>query len=131
MMVIDIQGIAGNRLLQAHVRRQMGAALTRLHVTPVSAQVLFLDENGPKGGIDIRCALTVCLPRHPSVRVEHMAQTSRRAFDEAFTVLERQLGRDIERAPEPTPTEEVLCRQAPPLGGRREAQEAHGPDHLS
>lgn len=99
-MVIEIHGIGRNRLLQAHVRRQMSAALARLHVTPVSAQVLFLDENGPKGGIDIRCALTVRLPRHPSVRVEHMAQTPRRAFDEAFTVLERQLGRDIERARE-------------------------------
>jgi hypothetical protein len=63
-MVIDIRGIAGNRLLKAHVRKQMSGALARLR----------------------------------SVRVEHMGQTPRRAFDEAFTVLERQLERDVERA---------------------------------
>jgi ribosome-associated translation inhibitor RaiA len=97
-MVIDIRGIAGNRLLQAHVRKQMSGALDRLRITPLGAQVLFVDENGPKGGIDIRCALTVRLPFRPSVRVEHMGQTHRRAFDEAFTVLERQLERDVERA---------------------------------
>jgi hypothetical protein len=97
-MVIDIRGIAGNRLLRAHVRKQMSEALARLPVTPLSAQVLFLDENGPKGGIDIRCALTVRLPFQPSVRVEHMGQTHRRAFDEAVTVLERRLERDVERA---------------------------------
>ncbi len=97
-MVIDIRGIAGNRLLKAHVRKQMTGALARLRVAPLGARVLFVDENGPKGGIDIRCALTVRLPFQPSVRVEHMGQTPRRAFDEAFTVLERQLERDVERA---------------------------------
>ena len=97
-MVIDIRGIAGNRLLRARVRKQMSGALDRLRVTPLGAKVLFVDENGPKGGMDIRCALTVRLPFQPSVRVEHMGQTPRRAFDEAFTVLERQLERDVERA---------------------------------
>jgi hypothetical protein len=29
-MVIDIRGIAGNRLLRAHVRKQMSGALARL-----------------------------------------------------------------------------------------------------
>jgi hypothetical protein len=97
-MVIEIRGIAGNRSLQARVRKQLSRALDRLHITPLGARVRFADENGPKGGIDIRCTLTVRLPFQPSVRVEHMGQTHRRAFDEAFTVFERQLERDIERA---------------------------------
>ena len=100
-MVIDIRGIAGNRLLRARVRKQMSGALDRLRVTPLGAKVLFVDENGPKGGIDIRCALTVRLPFQPSVRVEHMGRTPRRAFDEAFTVLERDVerGRQSRRRP--------------------------------
>jgi ribosome-associated translation inhibitor RaiA len=96
-MAINIRGIAGNRLLQAHVRKQMSGALARLHVAPLGVQVLFSDENGPKGGIDIRCALTVRLPSWPLVRAEHMGQTHRLAFDQAFAVLERQLERDVER----------------------------------
>jgi hypothetical protein len=97
-MAIDIRGIDGNRLLQAHVRRQMSRALAPLRVTPVGAAVVFLDENGPKGGIDIRCTLTVRVPFQPSVRVEHMGPTHRRAFDQAFAALERRLDRDTERA---------------------------------
>jgi ribosome-associated translation inhibitor RaiA len=97
-MVIDVRGVADDRILQAYVRKQMSEALARLPVTPLSVQVLFLDENGPKGGIDIRCALTVRLPFQPSVRVEHMGQTHRRAFDEAVIVLERRLERDVKRA---------------------------------
>jgi hypothetical protein len=97
-MVIDIRGIAGNPALQAHIRKQMTGALERLNVTPLGARVLFVDENGPKGGIDIRCALAVRLPFQPTVRVEHMGSTPRRAFDEAFAVFERQLERDVDRA---------------------------------
>ena len=96
-MTIDIRGTAGNRVLHAHVTKRMRAALARLWVKPVGAQVLFLDDNGPKGGVDIRCAVTVRLPYRRSVRVEHMGTTLRLAFDAAFAVLERQLERYIER----------------------------------
>jgi hypothetical protein len=97
-MLIEVRGIADNRSLQARIRKQMSGALDHLHITPLGARVLFVDENGPKGGIDVRCMLTVRLPFQPSVRVEHMGQTCRQAFDEAFTVFERQLARDVERA---------------------------------
>jgi len=63
----------------------------------VGVQALFHDENGPKGGIDIRCALTVRLPYRPSVRAEHLGENERQAFDEAFAVLDRQLARYAER----------------------------------
>jgi ribosome-associated translation inhibitor RaiA len=97
-MVIEIRGIADNHSLRAGVRKQLSQALERLPMTPLGARVLFVDENGPKGGADIRCTLTVRLPFQRSVRVEHMARTHRQAFDEAFAVLERQLARDVERA---------------------------------
>jgi ribosome hibernation promoting factor len=96
-MTIDIRGIPGNRTLTAHVEQRMGFALARLHVEPVGAEVLFLDENGAKGGIDVRCAVTVRLPYRQPVRVEHLATAPRVAFDEAFRVLERQLERYVDR----------------------------------
>jgi ribosome-associated translation inhibitor RaiA len=75
----------------------MAAALARLAVRPVRSQAVFVDDNGPKGGRAMRCALTVRLPFRPTVRVERSAETPRLAFDDAFAVLERQLGRYRER----------------------------------
>lgn len=63
----------------------------------MAAQATFFDENGPKGGPAIRCALTVRLPYRPTVRVENVAETARLAFDGALAVLERQLERYRER----------------------------------
>jgi transposase len=99
-MHIDIRGLTGERRLQIHVRNRMSAVLTRLRVAPLAARVAFADENGPKGGVDIQCALTVRLPFRASVHVAHMGSSHRRAFDEAFAVFERQLERDIERGRE-------------------------------
>jgi ribosome-associated translation inhibitor RaiA len=97
-MTIDIQGIPTNPGLRARVTKQISAALAELSVKPVGAQATFFDENGPKGGIAVRCALTVRLPYRPSVRVEHVAETARLAFDESFETLRRQLVRYRERA---------------------------------
>jgi hypothetical protein len=97
-MRIDIRGIGDDLKLQAHVRGQMGEALSRRRLTPVSGRVLFVDDNGPKGGIDIRCTLTVRLPFQPLLRTEHTGGTPRRAFDGAFAALQRQLERGLEDA---------------------------------
>lgn len=50
-MVIDIRGIAGDRLLRAHVRKQMSRALARLPVTPLGAQVLIAVATTGRSGI--------------------------------------------------------------------------------
>ncbi|PWU24350.1 MAG: hypothetical protein C5B48_06870 [Candidatus Rokuibacteriota bacterium] len=60
---------------------------------PLAAQAAFFDDNGPKGGRGMRCALTVRVPYRPAVRVEHTAETARLAFDLSFKSLERQLAR--------------------------------------
>ncbi len=99
-MTIDIRGVADGPALRAHVTARMTAALARLAVPPMTARVTFFDENGPKGGVDIRCALLVRLPRRPAIRAEHMGETPRAAFDGAFAVLERLLERYVERGRE-------------------------------
>jgi ribosome-associated translation inhibitor RaiA len=82
---------------RGRVTRLMTEALEKLAVAPVKGQVSFFDDNGPKGGRAMRCALTVRLPFRPSIRVERSAVTPRLAFDAAFAVLERQLERYRER----------------------------------
>jgi hypothetical protein len=96
-MAIEITGVGRDRVLQARVRRELAAALEPLGVAPVKAEATFVDDNGPKGGPAMRCALTVSLPYRPPVRVEHSATTARLAFDGAHATLGRQLERYRER----------------------------------
>ncbi|HEU5393573.1 MAG TPA: HPF/RaiA family ribosome-associated protein [Candidatus Methylomirabilis sp.] len=105
MMATDIRGISKDPALRARVVRRLHAALAPLRVKPVAARVIFSDENGPKGGIAIRCALMVRLPYRPTIRVEDTAATARLAFDGSFAALERRLARyrirtrDLSRRP--------------------------------
>ena len=96
-MAIEIKGIAIDAALGTRVTRLVGAALDLVKVKPVTARATFFDDNGPKGGRAIRCALTVRLPYRPSIRVEELAATPRPAFDGALKALERQLERYRER----------------------------------
>ena len=91
--MIDIQGLPARSALRARVVKQLDGALRSLSVAPVTARVTFVDVNGPKGGIGIRCAVTLRIPRRPALRVEELADTPRRAFDGCFTTVERQLAK--------------------------------------
>jgi ribosome-associated translation inhibitor RaiA len=93
---IEISGIRDSAL-RAVISKRVSAALKPLQVKPLAAQVTFFDDNGPKGGRAVRCALTVRVPYRPTVRVEHTADTPRLAFDATFKSLERQLERYRER----------------------------------
>ena len=95
-MPAHIRGIPDDLALRSRIAGEMSAALLR--VKPVAAQVAFFDENGPKGGVAIRCALTVRLPRWPVLRVEQMGETARLAFDGGLVMLKRQIERHSERA---------------------------------
>jgi ribosome-associated translation inhibitor RaiA len=104
-MGVEIRGVPIDRGLRTRVGRRVSAALGRVGVHPAEGQVTFSDENGPKGGLAVRCALTVRLPYRPSLRVEWTAETPRLAFDGAFPALERRIARyrvrtrDLSRRP--------------------------------
>lgn len=93
---VEISGLKGAAALRARIAERMTAALEPIKLEPMSAQVAFFDDNGPKGG-GIRCAFTVRLPYRPALRVEHTAETPRLAFDGGFGALERLLERYRER----------------------------------
>jgi ribosome-associated translation inhibitor RaiA len=97
-MVIDILGVEKDRALRSRAAKVVGAALEQIKLAPIRANVTFFDDNGPKGGLGMRCAVDVRLPYRPAIRVEQVAETSRLAFDGAFAALERQLERYRERA---------------------------------
>ncbi|MBI1962987.1 MAG: HPF/RaiA family ribosome-associated protein [Candidatus Rokubacteria bacterium] len=90
---VQFRGASQAPELRGPVAAAVGAVLDALPVRPTSVRATFTDENGPKGGRAIRCALEVRLPRRPAVHVEALATTARLAFDGALAKLERQLGR--------------------------------------
>lgn len=94
---VRISGIERDAALRARVDKLMTGAVERITVRPVRSEAVFFDDNGPKGGRAMRCALTVRLPYRPSIHVERSAVTPRLAFDAAIAVLERQLERYYER----------------------------------
>jgi ribosome-associated translation inhibitor RaiA len=94
---IEVLGIRADAALRRHATTAVRDALARLTARPITAQVTFVDDNGPKGGRAARCAVTVRLPYRPHVRVEKVAETPRLAFDAALAVLERDLERYRER----------------------------------
>lgn len=89
MSTIEVFGMSPARA--ARVAREFGAMVARLGVRPMAARATFFDDDGPKGGKAIRCALTTRLPRVPTARVEHTAEAPGPAFDGALAKLERQL----------------------------------------
>lgn len=97
-MVIDVHGVEKDTALRARAAKVVGAALEPIKLAPIRAKVTFFDDNGPKGGLGMRCAMDVRLPYRPAIHVEQVAETSRLAFDGAFAALERQLERYRERA---------------------------------
>ena len=95
---VEITGLRGAAALRERIAERVSEALHPIRLRPVSAKVAFFDDNGPKGGVAIRCAFTVKLPYRPALRVEHTAETPRVAFDAGFAALERRLERYRERA---------------------------------
>lgn len=90
---IEFRGAVGTLTVRTRVRHAMQALVDALPVRPTTVRADFADENGPKGGRAVRCALEVRLPRRAPVHVEAVDLTPRAAFDAALAKLERQIGR--------------------------------------
>jgi ribosome-associated translation inhibitor RaiA len=96
-MSLVMEGIALNDPLRELIENKLAGMARRGRLRPTAVRVAFTDENGPKGGVDIRCALTVELPRRPATHANALAENARRAFDAAVETLERELSRERER----------------------------------
>jgi ribosome-associated translation inhibitor RaiA len=121
-MAILIEGVQ-DRALRRLIERKLEALRARLPRPPVNVRVGFTDENGPKGGIDTRCAITVERPRRPPVHAEDVAPTPRQALEAAFEAVERRLLKDLGRQRERRrrPKKYFLARrllETEPGGGR-------------
>jgi len=93
---VEIRGLSASETARLHADRRLAAALEAMPPRASSARVAFADDNGPKGGQAMRCALTVTLPPRRRIHVEARAVTTRLALDAALAKLERRLSRSQE-----------------------------------
>jgi hypothetical protein len=89
---LEIQGLPPQVAAALRADARLAAVLAPARGT-TSARVAFTDENGPRGGPAIRCALTVSVPPRRLVHVETQAVSARLALDGVLGKLERRLAR--------------------------------------
>jgi ribosome-associated translation inhibitor RaiA len=99
---IELRGVSLSPRLGARVEKRLARELSRIPAGPVIARVTFTDDNGPKDGRALRCALTLGMPRRPTLRVEDVAENAWLAFDRSFLSLRRRLTEYRERRLERT-----------------------------
>jgi hypothetical protein len=97
-MTIEITGIRIDSPLRARIVGALTQIVDHECSAPVDALVAFFDDDGPKNGPAIRCAITVKWPHATPVHVEHRGSSSRLAFNAAFTAVMRRVREETERA---------------------------------
>lgn len=96
-MKIEIGGLNARSTLRTFITRKMAETFEGLARQPTTVRIGFVDENGPKGGVDIRCGIDIDLPRRAPIHVEERAESARLAFDGARLALETRIQRERER----------------------------------
>ena len=96
VMFIEITGLPERDQLRIRAERLLHDVLERRRA--VAVRVAFFDDDGPRGGVAIRCALTLPPSRGPIVRVEYTARTHSAAFNGGVAILKRRLKRRAERS---------------------------------
>lgn len=97
---IEIAGLAIAPSFRARIVQQMQHALVGVQTSPVHVRVSFADVNGPKGGLDVRCAIEVTIPRTAPLHAEETAASDVNAFDLSEAAISRQIARELERRQE-------------------------------
>jgi ribosome-associated translation inhibitor RaiA len=94
---IEIEGLHGDPTLEERIVSRIAKACRRLPSEPTSALVNFADENGPKGGPALRCAITAWIPRSKTAHVEAVATSAATAFDAVIDSFQRWVTEHTER----------------------------------
>ena len=95
--------IAGDRIapsLQTRIAQRIRQTLVGVQTSPVHARVTFADVNGPKGGVDIRCAINVQIPRTAPLYATAIADRHITAFNRSADVIARRIARQLSRREE-------------------------------
>jgi ribosome-associated translation inhibitor RaiA len=94
---VDVSGLPPRRVAGLRADARVTKALAALPTRVTAARVVFSDENAAKGGLDIRCAVTVSLAGRGRIHVADVATTPRQALDGVLDKLARRLARTQQR----------------------------------
>ena len=87
---LEIRGLPPREAAALRTDARVAGAVAAL---APDARVVVSDDNGPKGGPTVRCAVTVNVPRSGRVHVETRATSGRAALVGALSRLDRRLAR--------------------------------------
>ena len=90
---IEILGLPRTSGARVRAAARLTAALADLTDRVSSARLAFVDDNGPKGGVAVRCGITVSVAGWGRLHVEERATTATLALAGALAKLERRLDR--------------------------------------
>jgi hypothetical protein len=90
---VEVHGLSPAVARRLRAAAGITAMLRALPERASSARLAFTDQNGPKGGPAVRCAVTVTLAGWGRLHVTEQATTPGRALAGALARLERQLER--------------------------------------
>ena len=98
-MKIDIRGhrIEVTDTLRTHIERRLRFALGRFGARVIAVTVTVEDLNGPRGGVDKQCRITVALVSAGHLRVEVIDTEMTPAVDRAADRIGRAVAREFER----------------------------------
>ena len=98
---IRFRGVDSSEDLIAYATRRLHRQLSRFGRDVTSVVLRISDENGPRGGRDKRCQLSVSGPRIGSLHLSELHEDVRAGLDLALGRLGHTIGRGIARAREP------------------------------
>lgn len=95
---VRFRGLECSDGVRDHVARRIHSHLSRFGNEVTGVLVRIADVNGPKGGVDKRCQVTVCGPRFGSAILDEKSSDVYSAVDMAVERIGRTIGRELERA---------------------------------
>ena len=98
-MKVDIrmQAAAADYKLKEHALQRVRFCLGRFGAEVHSVTASFVDMNGPKGGVDIRCRVRVRGPRLGTIMLESQQRDCYVAMADLLERTQRAVRRELER----------------------------------
>jgi len=98
-MNIEMHGTLSSAI-QEHVTDRVEAALGQHEHHIGRVMVRLEDLNGPKGGIDQRCHITIAIPKHTDVIIDERGEDAYATISHAADRAKNAVGRLLEKVKE-------------------------------
>ncbi len=95
---VRCKGFPSSDHLAEHVSRKVHQHLSRFGHRVDAVETRLSDVNGPRGGRDKRCLVTVHVSGAPPIHVEELHQDFYAAIDLALVRVAQAVGRSIQRS---------------------------------